>query len=292
MRLYDVHAHLADTRFAATLETVLQDAAAAGVTSLLACAARLQEWPRIIALSQRPGVLGALGLHPFFVADAPEDLGRQLRQSLAAHGGLVAVGEVGLDFWEGRANAERQRRVLTEQLTVARELDLPVIVHNRRSWGDFFGLLKECRIDALRGACHCFNGSREVARQVLDHGLMVSFCGPITYPNARRIRAAAAYVPLEQILTETDCPDLPPEPCRGGLSVPWHVRYVVEAIAAIKGLTPAAVAVQVETNYQRLLRTRPSRSPASTPDLTTRRHLDPTSSGAAVQNATPKLTRQ
>jgi TatD DNase family protein len=89
---------------------------------------------------------------------------------------------------------------------------------------------------------------------VLDRGLMVSFCGPLTYPSARRLREAAAYVPLDAILTETDCPDLPPQAVAGGLSLPHHVRYVVEAIAAVKGLSLAAVAAQVEANYRALLR--------------------------------------
>lgn len=260
MRLYDAHAHLADPRLAHSLDQVLRNSADAGVHGILACAARLDEWPAITALSQRPGVLGALGLHPFFVPQCPPGLPARLRAELAAGPGLVAVGEVGLDFWDGRENAPAQIAALAGQLEVARDLDLPVILHNRRSWSDFFGLLRDLRRDALRGVCHCFNGSREVARTVLDHGLMVSFCGPLTYPNARRLRAAAAYVPLERILTETDCPDLPPEPCRGGLSLPWHVRYVVEAIAAAKGLSAPAVADQIERNYHAFLRLPPPTS--------------------------------
>jgi len=258
MRLYDVHAHLADERLTARLDTVLAEAVAAGVHGILACAARLHEWERITALSRQPGILGALGLHPFFVQDAPDDLDHRLRQHLAGQPRLAAVGEIGLDFWKGRDNAARQHAVFAGQLAVARDLDLPVVVHNRRSWGDFFGILRDAGVSHLRGVCHCFNGSREIARQVLDHGLLVSFCGPITYGNARRIREAAAYVPLGCILTETDCPDLPPEPFRGQLSLPWHVRYVVEAIAAVKGLSPAAVAAQVEANYHRLLGIRPA----------------------------------
>jgi len=255
MRLYDCHAHLADPRLAEALEDHLAAAAAAGVAGILATAARLGEWDRIEALSQRPGLHGALGLHPFFIDQAtPEiDLAGDLQRRLAANPRLVAVGEVGLDFYHGRDNAERQCAVLAAQLTVARALDRPVVVHNRRSWNEFFGLLREMGIASLRGLCHCFNGSREVARQVLDLGLMVSFCGPLTYPQSTHVRAAAAYVPLDRILTETDCPDLPPEPCRGGLSLPWHVRYVVEALAAIKGLTPTAVAEQVEANYHDVL---------------------------------------
>jgi len=253
MRLYDVHAHLADPRLASSLEQVLHESAAAGVRGILACAARLEEWDAILALSRRPGIVGALGLHPFFVQDGPSDLGERLRTALAAGTGLVAVGEVGLDFWDGRENAAVQIAALAAQLDVARDRDLPIVLHNRRSWGDFFGLLRDRGADSLRGVCHCFNGSREIARQVLDRGLMVSFCGPLTYPNARCLREAAAYVPLDRILTETDCPDLPPEPCRGGPSLPWHVRYVVDALAAAKGLSPAAVAEQVEANYLRLL---------------------------------------
>lgn len=255
MRLYDCHAHLADPRLADALDEHLLTAAAAGVAGILATAARLGEWDRIEALSRRPTLHGALGLHPFFIDQAPAgfDLAGALRRRLAANPRLVAVGEVGLDFYHGRQDAERQRAVLAAQLEVARAMERPVVVHNRRSWNDFFGLLREMGFGSLHGICHCFNGSREVARQVLDLGLMVSFCGPLTWPQSTRVRAAAAYVPLDRILTETDCPDLPPAPCRGGLSLPWHVRYVVEALAQVKGLTAAAVADQVEANYLAVL---------------------------------------
>lgn len=248
MHLYDAHAHLADARLA-PVERVLDEAAAAGVRGILACAARMGEWDAIAALSRRPGVLGAIGLHPFFVRDAPTDLAARLRQALAAGANLAAVGEIGLDFWEGRSNARAQYDALAAQLGAARDLGLPVVLHNRRSWNEFFAILRDSGIASLRGLCHAFGASREIARKVLDLGLMISFCGPITYPNARRLREAAAYVPLDRVLTETDCPDLPPEPYRGGLSFPWHVRHVVEAIAAVKGLAPATVAEQVEANF-------------------------------------------
>lgn len=253
MRLYDVHAHLADERLRPTLDTVLAEATASGVAGVLACAARPEEWERIIASSRREPVLGALGVHPFFVRAAPADLGACLCRSLAVHPRLVAVGEIGLDFWTGRTDAALQEAVLHTQLSTALALGLPVILHNRRSWGDFFGLLRCAGIAGLRGVCHCFSGSREIAREVLDRGLMVSFGGPITYPNARRIRAAAAYVPLDRILTETDCPDLPARQVGAGPSLPQHVRFVLEAIAEVRRLSPTDVAVQVETNYRRVL---------------------------------------
>jgi TatD DNase family protein len=255
MRLYDVHAHLADARLTSTLDTVFAAAAAAGVAGILACAARLEEWEQIVAMSRHKPVLGALGLHPFFVRTAPADLAARLRSSLATHPRLVAVGEIGLDFWNGRQDVALQEAVLLAQLSVAQDLGLPVILHNRRSWGDFFGLLRTAGIAGLRGVCHCFSGSREIAREVLDRGLMVSFCGPITYANARRIRDAARYVPLEHLLTETDCPDLPCQPVAPGLSLPHHVRYILETIAEIKRLPVPVVAEQVEANYLALFGT-------------------------------------
>jgi TatD DNase family protein len=253
MRLYDVHAHLADGRLEPILDAVLADATASGVAGILACAARLEEWEKIAAISRREPVFGALGVHPFFARTAPADLGPRLHRCLAEHPRLVAVGEIGLDFWNGRTDAALQEAVLHTQLMAAQELEVPVIVHNRRSWGDFFGLLRNAGIAGLRGVCHCFNGSREITREVLDHGLMVSFCGPITYPSARRIRAAAVYVPLERMLTETDCPDLPACQVGIGPSLPQHVRFVLEAIAEVKGLSLTEVAAQVEMNFRRVL---------------------------------------
>lgn len=249
---YDAHAHLADPRVRPGLDDILETAAAAGVKGILTAAARSHEWPDIVALSGRRIVHGAVGLHPFFIEQWTDRSKEDLRDLLRRHAGIVAVGEIGLDFQGGREGRDKQLEILVEQLTLAAEEGVPVILHNRKSWGEFFDLLRDLRMDCLNGVCHNFCGSTEVARQALDKGLYLSFCGPLTYPNARRIREAAAYAPLDRIMTETDTPDLPVQAHRGGSSRPWHVADIVTELARLKHCSTGDVAAAVEHNFHHL----------------------------------------
>ena len=192
-------------------------------------------------------------MHPFFLEEWREPLPVELRQALRAHGRLRAVGEIGLDFYDGRGDQARQVGALAAQLGVAQELGLPVILHNRKSWSEFFGVLRDLKLGTMRGVCHHFTGSIEIARQALDWGLYLSFCGPLTYPKARRLKEAARFVPLDRMLTETDAPDLPPARYTGGLSLPYHVGEVVSELAVLKGMAPEEIAAQVERNFLALL---------------------------------------
>ena len=252
--LCDIHAHLADERLAGTLEALLNRAATAGMIGILVNAARISEWPAVLELSGRPGLYGALGVHPFFVRDWSDASAAALEAHLTAQPrSLRAIGEIGLDFQHGRDNADRQLEVFAAQLECACRHRVPVIVHNRRSWGEFFAVLRDFSTADFRGVCHHFTGSREIARQVLDRGFYLSFCGPLTYPNARRIREAARYAPLDRVLTETDTPDLPPASFRGQPSRPWHVYWVLEEIARLKGLSIEETARAVARNFARVL---------------------------------------
>ena len=254
--LYDVHAHLADPRLAPMLPQLIADCAARGVKGIPANAARRDEWAAVTALSARHDIVyAALGVHPFFLADWHENSAAELRQAIAAPplgAKIIAVGEIGLDFLSHRDSADKQIAALTQQLLIAHDFDLPVCLHNRKAWPDFFALLKELRISTLRGYCHHFGASRDIARKVLDLGLHLSFCSPIANPRSRRLRDAALYAPLNRILSETDCPDLPAPQYCGELSRPWQVHAVVQAIAEVKKLPPEAIAAAIAENWQRL----------------------------------------
>ena len=249
----DIHAHLADERISADAEAVIVESRRRGVAGILVNAARVCEWDRVCELAAAPGVWGALGLHPFFAGDWHSGLADDLRERLCAGPRLAAIGEIGLDFYDGRENQARQEEVLARQLELARSLDLPVIVHNRKSWSEFFGLWRDTVEGSIPGVCHHFTGSREVARQALDKGLFLSFCGPLTYANARRLKEAARYVPLERILTETDTPDLPTASHRDEESRPWHVQEIVAEIARLKGMSTATVAGRVRETFDALV---------------------------------------
>lgn len=251
--LCDVHAHLADPRLEGLRDSIVRQAQAAGVTGILVNAARACEWQTVLDLTKHDGVYAALGIHPFFIEDWQEDTPGRLEHLLRHTTAVRAVGEIGLDFQNGRENAERQTGIFVAQLECAIRAGRTAVVHNRRSWSDFFAALKQVDASRLSGVCHHFTGSREVARQALDAGFYLSFCGPLTYSNARRIKDAARYAPLDRILTETDTPDLPPEPFRGEQSRPEHVRWVLEELAAVKAVPLEDIAYTVQQNFRRVL---------------------------------------
>ena len=254
MQLYDIHAHLADPRIGDDVSVWIRQAEAAGVAGILANAARRREWDAILRLAASPAVYAALGIHPFYVAEWHPGMVAELRHKAANHAQVKAIGEIGLDGYRSRGDIEAQVPVLVEQLELAVALDLPVVVHNRKSWNEFFQVLKELRLSTLRGVCHAFSGSRELARQVLDRGLMISFAGPLTNDNAARLREVSAYIPVDRLLTETDCPDLPAQGIRPDLSRPQHVRLVLETLAAARKQPVGTLAGHIENNFRRLLR--------------------------------------
>jgi TatD DNase family protein len=254
--LYDVHAHLADERLRAELPGILLRCEHE-MQAVLVNAARFSEWDLVLRLAQRPRFFAALGLHPFFLDERPTDYLSLLRQKLLSPppgSKILAIGEIGLDFWQGRGNSEEQIAVLSEQLLLAQQLNLPVILHNRKSWPDFFALLKNLRISTLRGVCHHFNASPEIARQALERGLYLSFCGPLTWPESRRLHKLATLAPLDRILVETDCPDLPPQSNRGGGSRPWMVAEVISKIAQLQNISWQKLAAQIALNWTTLFR--------------------------------------
>lgn len=254
MNYYDIHAHLADARILSDADRLVEECRSAGVKGILANAARVPEWHSINALCTKFDIIhGALGLHPFFLDQWHDGLIDDLDSNICANPKIIAIGEIGLDFYSGRDDQELQISVFSEQLLLAQKLNLPVILHNRKSWTEFFSVLKNLKLKMLKGVCHNFTGSKETARQLLDYGLYISFCGPITYPGARKIKQAAAYVPVEHILTETDTPDLPVFRQKGSYSSPCHIPDIIAELACIKQIAPEKLTKQVELNYHSLL---------------------------------------
>lgn len=254
--LIDAHAHLADSRLAAERQSLPQACRDHGLQAVLVNAALPEEWAEVIRLSCLPGFHGALGLHPFFPERYSTNLLPQLEHTLDtlppdAH--IVAIGEIGLDAWNGRDTIAVQRRMLAEQLLLAQRRHLAVALHNRRTWNEFLALVKELGLTTIRGYCHHCTASPDILSKLLDLGLHISFCGPATNPAARRIHDAIRYAPLDAILTETDCPDLPPSQANSPQSRPWHVRFVLQTIAQLKNIPLDTLAGQIADNYHRLV---------------------------------------
>jgi TatD DNase family protein len=256
--LIDTHCHLDFDHFDSDREEVIQRALQAGVTHIVVPGIDLPASRRAVALAERyPPVYAAVGIHP---NDIPPDTGsldsliQQLR-GLAQHPKVVAIGEIGLDYYRDRTPADLQHLWLGRQLALATELHLPVILHNREASEDILDLLSEWVSQSLppelqgrAGVLHSFSGTWEDAHSALEMGFFIGFTGPITYKAADRLRHVAASVPLDHILLETDAPFLSPHPYRGERNEPAYVCYVAQKLAEIRDLEVQAVASQTTSN--------------------------------------------
>ena len=164
-------------------------------------------------------------------------------EQLAAHPKVVALGEMGLDYYWDQSPKEVQKEVFRKQIRLAKKVKLPIIIHNRDATADIVDILREENAGEVGGVMHCFSGSIEVARQCMDMNFYISFGGPVTFKNAKKPKEVAKEIPLDRLLIETDCPYLTPHPFRGKRNEPSYVKYVAEAIAELKGLSFEEVAL-------------------------------------------------
>ncbi len=256
MPFVDTHAHLDFSQFDADREQVIERAVAAGVIAIVNAGADLVSSRRAVALAEAdPHIWAAVGVHPHEAKTVTAEVLAELRD-LAGHPRVVAVGEMGLDYYRDLSPRDVQRRVFRQQLDLAREVGKPIIIHDRQAHADVLRILHEWvgsgdRQDTV-GVVHCFSGDVGMAREVIALGLYVGIDGPVTYPNAGRLRAVVAGVPLERVLIETDCPYLTPHPHRGRRNEPAYVRLVAEAVAEAKGVALADVARVTTENARRL----------------------------------------
>jgi TatD DNase family protein len=239
MELFDTHVHLDHEYFKLDQQQVIERARAAGVKRWVNPSLRFENIPAVLALAdQHAECYAGVGIYPRYCAGwQPADIER-VRQA-ARHPKVVAIGEIGLDYqFNIKASREHQFAVLEAHLALAAELGLPVLLHNRdlRTYTDTLQLVQKSPLmgRTRMGLLHDFTADYDIARQALDLGLYISFAGPLTYANAKKLPAVAARLPLERMLIETDAPCVPPEPYRGGKrSEPAHVLEVAKAIAAI-----------------------------------------------------------
>ena len=237
MTLFDTHAHYDARQFDADRDQVLSSLPAQGVELVVNPGCTLDSSRQAIELARRyPFVYAAVGVHPEDCAGWTDGDVEELR-ALAAQPKVVAIGEIGLDYyWPENPPRELQKRAFQAQLELARELDLPVIVHDREAHGDSMDLVR--RFPGVRGVFHCFSGSAELARELVRLGWMISFTGVLTYKNARKAVEAAQAVPLDRIMIETDSPYMAPTPYRGKRNQSGYVAQICTRLAELKGLDP------------------------------------------------------
>jgi TatD DNase family protein len=246
----DAHAHLDDRRFADDLDAVLARAKAAGIERVLSCADDLASSERTVLIARRhPAVRVAVGVHPHR-AESWSDAVSGMVDRLARDGRVVAIGEIGLDYSGRSAPRDAQERAFTEQLGLARSLDLPVVIHVRDAGPETRALVD--RAGGARGMVHCFSEGPDEADEWTRRGLFVSFAGPVTYPKNDGLRRAAARVDADRILVETDAPYLAPQARRGGRNEPAFVLDTLAAVAAARGLDPAELGRRIAENGRKL----------------------------------------
>jgi TatD DNase family protein len=240
--LIDTHAHLDYTDYDPDRAEVISRATDAGVTEIISIGTRIDSSTRAAELAENfPNIWATVGIHPCDADNAPEDAIEQLR-ALAQSSRVVAIGEIGLDYHhlpenpaEVEANKQRQANLFRRQLALTAELGLNAVIHQRDSWDDTLKILREFT-GRVHGVFHCFGGTIEQAREVIEMGHLVSFTGIVTFKNARQVQATAQDVAFDQFMVETDCPYLAPVPDRGKRCEPAHTRRVAEQIALLRNV--------------------------------------------------------
>jgi TatD DNase family protein len=249
MQLIDSHAHLDFPQFDADRDAIVERARGAGLIAILNVGADLPSSRAAVALADTYDfIYAAVGVHPHDAATVTPVVLDELR-TLARHLKVVAIGEIGLDYYRDLSPRPAQRRAFADQLALAAELDLPVVVHSREAHGDVLAVLRGWE---GTGVLHSYSAGPERLEEVLGLGFSIGISGPVTFPKADQLRAVAAAVPLERLLVETDCPYLTPVPYRGKRNEPAYVRYVVEAVARARGMPVEAVAQATAVNAHSL----------------------------------------
>lgn len=250
--LFDSHAHLDDNRFDGDREEVIARAAANGVTGIINIGADMASSRRSVELARRySSVYAAVGIHPHDAKDAVEDDYEQLAAWVKEEPKVLAIGEIGLDYYYDWSPRPVQQEVFRRHIRLAREVGKPIIIHDRDAHGDILAMVKQ-EAAGLTGVFHCFSGSLDMAREVIKLGFYVSIAGPVTFDKSVKLKEIAAAVPLDRLLVETDAPYLTPQPYRGRRNEPAHVKFVAEEVARVRGLTPAEVAAATTANVKRL----------------------------------------
>jgi TatD DNase family protein len=257
--LFDSHCHLDFDAFDGWRDQAMRNARSAGIRQILLPGVTAQHWPRLLQLCQRPSqaaanyplLYPALGLHPCFMTEhRPEHLGL-LQQRLAA-GEALAVGEIGLDFFIPGSDAQAQQQLLEQQLLLARQFDLPVLLHVRKAHDQMLKTLRRLKL-RRGGIVHAFSGSEQQAHIYIDLGFRLGFGGVISYERATRLRHLAATLPLESLVLETDSPDMPLSDWRDEPNRPQRIRDVFEVLCSLRSEAPEQIAYQTTANVQGVL---------------------------------------
>lgn len=247
---FDSHAHLDDARFQEDFDEILARMRENGVTAMMNIGCDLPSSQNSVRMAEKyDWVWASVGSHPDDAANV-DDARIEVYRALCQSPRVKAIGEIGLDYHYEDVPRERQKEAFRMQMQLARELSLPVVVHEREAHEDGLAIVDE--FPEVRGVFHCYSGSLEMAKELVRRGWYIGFTGVVTFKNARKAVEVAQNIPLERILIETDCPYMAPEPHRGRRNDPSYVPLVAAKIAQLRGLTPEEVGRATNENARRL----------------------------------------
>ena len=252
--IFDTHAHYDDDAFDEDREELLGSMQANGVGKIVNIGASLNSCKQTIELMQKYDfVYGAIGVHPNEVEELSEESFAQLKEWCKSEK-CVAVGEIGLDYYYDEPTPEIQKKWFIRQLNLAREISKPVVIHSRDAAKDTIDIMKEQHAEEIGGVVHCFSYTKETAKIMLDMSFYIGIGGVLTFKNGVKLKEAAAFIPMDRIVLETDCPYLAPVPFRGKRNSSLYLPYVVSALAEIKGISEEEVRRITWENAHRMYR--------------------------------------
>lgn len=247
--LIDSHCHLYMGSWSKNLDDVLARTQERGVGKIICPGIDIDSsWQSLTIAKNHANVFAAAGIHPHDASNAPADFINQLRD-IFTQPKIVALGEIGLDYYRNISDAETQRKVFKKQLQLAKEMDLPVIIHNRNADADIIHLIQQ--VSPMRGVAHCFSSDLTTAKIFLDMGFYISFAGNLTYKNSN-LPEVAKEIPLDRLLIETDAPFMSPMPYRSKENEPSRVKYIADKLADCKGVSYETIELVTQNNAEKL----------------------------------------
>ena len=250
--MIDSHAHYDDKAFDEDREKLLSAVFESGIRKVINVGASMTSCKETIKLAETyEQIYAAIGVHPSDTAELTEEDINWLKEKSSLKK-VVAIGEIGLDYYWDEPDREIQQKWFQRQLMLAKEVSLPVIIHSRDAAADTISMMKECKADEIPGVIHCYSYTKESAREFLEMGYYFGIGGVLTFKNAKKLKEAVAYIPMDRILLETDCPYLAPEPNRGKRNSSLYIPNIVAVMAQIKGISEEEVIRITSENTEQL----------------------------------------
>lgn len=250
--LIDSHAHIDDRRFNSDRDSIIRNMEKDGLKSIVNIGVDLQTSIDSVGLAEEhDNIYATVGVHPHNVRNM-DDSTLEVLKAFAKRDKVVAIGETGLDFYRDNSPRDAQRKWFRKQLQLAKEVDLPVVIHSRDASEEVYNIIESEQDGTLRGVMHCFSESPEMAQKYLDLGFYISLSGTVTFNNARVPKEVAKMVPIDRLMIETDSPYLTPEPNRGKRNEPAYVRYVAGEVADLRGISYQELVKETTKNTERL----------------------------------------